>query len=109
MDPTPESSANYDLCYKCHDRGQFVTPQATGFPHAAHVVDQQTPCAACHDAHGSRQNAHLINFMLRDQNGREVVAPNSTGRLDYVSTGPGQGTCSLACHGAQHDARSYPN
>jgi predicted CXXCH cytochrome family protein len=108
VDPTPESSANYDLCYKCHDRGQFVTPHATGFPHASHVVDQQAPCAACHDAHGSRDNAHLINFMVRDRDGREVVAPNSTGRLDYVSMAPGQGTCSLACHGAQHEARSYP-
>ena len=108
-DPAPESVSNYDLCYKCHDRGQFITPQATGFPHAVHVVDQQAPCAVCHDAHGSRQNAHLINLMLRDQNGREVVSPNAAGRIDYVSMGPGGGTCSLACHGAQHDARSYPN
>jgi len=108
-DPTPESQSNYDLCYKCHDRGRFLTPQVTGFPHAKHVVDQQTPCAACHDAHGSRQNAHLINFMLRDQNGREVVTANAAGRIDYVAMGPGSGNCSLACHGAQHDARSYPN
>ncbi len=108
-DPTPESTANYDLCYQCHDRGQFVTPQATGFPHAIHVVDQQAPCAVCHDAHGSRQNAHLINFMLRDQNGREVVTPNGAGQTDYVSSGVGRGSCSLRCHGADHDARSYPN
>lgn len=106
-DPMIESASSYDLCYQCHDRGRFVTPQATGFPHAVHVVDQQAPCAACHDAHGSRENAHLINFMLRDQNGREVVTPNATGRLDYVSLGIGRGTCSLSCHGASHDARAY--
>jgi predicted CXXCH cytochrome family protein len=109
VDPTPESYANYELCYQCHDRGKFITPQAAGFPHAQHVVDQQAPCAACHDAHGSRENPHLINFMLRDQNGREVVAPNSAGRLDYASTGIARGSCSLRCHGADHDARSYPN
>ncbi len=108
-DQTPESQSNYDLCYKCHDRGQFITPQATGFPHARHVVDQQAPCAACHDAHGSRQNAHLINFMVRDQNGRETVAPNAAGRLEYISSGAGRGSCSLQCHGADHDARNYPN
>ena len=108
-DLTPESTANYDLCYQCHDRGQFVTPQATGFPHAVHVVDQQAPCAVCHDAHGSRQNAHLINFMLRDQDGREVVSANASGQIDYVSTGAGRGTCSLRCHGADHAARAYPN
>jgi predicted CXXCH cytochrome family protein len=108
-DPTPESASTYDLCYQCHDRGRFVTPQATGFPHAQHVVDQQAPCAACHDAHGSRDNAHLINLMVRDSNGRGVVAPNAAGRLDYVSTGAGRGTCSLNCHGSEHDARAYPN
>lgn len=106
-DDTPESSANYDLCYQCHDRGRIVTPQAAGFPHAAHVVDQRAPCAACHDAHGSRENAHLINFMVRDQNGRATVAPNAAGRLEYISMGMGKGSCSLQCHGADHAARSY--
>jgi predicted CXXCH cytochrome family protein len=108
-DLTPESYSKFDLCYQCHDRDRFVMPSATGFPHARHVVDQQTPCAVCHDAHGSRDNPHLIDFMLQDVNGRPVVAPNTAGRLDYVLMGPGRGSCSLACHGAQHDARSYPN
>jgi predicted CXXCH cytochrome family protein len=107
-DLTPESAASYDLCYKCHDRGRIVTPQATGFPHAQHVVDQKAPCAACHDAHGSRENSHLINFMLRDQNGRVVVSPGAAGRIEYVSTVPGQGNCTLSCHGASHEARAYP-
>lgn len=106
-DATPESAVSYDLCYQCHDRGRYVTPQASGFPHAQHVVDQQTPCAACHDAHGSRENAHLINFMVRDSNGREVVTPNASGRIEYVSLGTERGTCSLNCHGASHDARAY--
>ncbi len=108
-DRMPESYAYYELCYKCHDRDALLSRQPLGFPHASHVVDQQTPCAACHDAHGSRLNAHLINFMLRDMTGATVVAPDATGRLEYVATGPGRGTCYLQCHGADHGPRSYPN
>jgi hypothetical protein len=108
VDPTPESSENYDLCYKCHDRGRFVTPQGRGFPHTKHVVDQQTSCAVCHDAHGSRQYPHLINFMLRDKNGRSVVSPNSHGDLKWEFVARDKGRCSLSCHGSDHKNRKYP-
>ena len=47
--------------------------------------------------------------MLRDHNGREVVAPNVAGRLDYAVTGVGRGTCSLRCHGVDHDNLPYPD
>jgi predicted CXXCH cytochrome family protein len=106
-DRTPESPANYDLCYKCHDRATLLRDGVGGFPHVRHVVNQQAPCAACHDAHGSRQNAHLVNFMTRDADGAIVVTPNTTGRLDYMVTGPGKGTCNLTCHGRVHANTSY--
>jgi len=131
-DPAVESPTTYAICYKCHDRNSLVgTPTAaatasgaasartkitppmtsksgaSGFPHWLHVVKDQTSCAACHDAHGSRSNAHLINFMTRDVAGRPVVSANATGRLDYVVTAPGQGTCYLKCHGRDHNPLSY--
>jgi predicted CXXCH cytochrome family protein len=106
-DPTPESATNYDLCYKCHDRSTLLRDGAGMFPHYKHVVEKQAPCAACHDAHGSRRNAHLINFMTRDINGATVVTPNAAGRLEYQTTGVGRGTCYLACHGRQHAPLSY--
>ena len=105
-DNTPESQANYDLCYKCHDRGTLLGSSG-GFPHRKHVVEKQAPCAACHDAHGSRQNAHLVNFMTRDANGAIVVSPTRTGRLDYTVSGTGKGTCNLTCHGKEHSPLSY--
>ena len=105
-DLTPESQSNYDICYKCHDRNVLLT-DGRGFPHRRHVVDQQAPCAACHDAHGSRRNAHLINFMTRDASGKVVVTPNSSGRLEYSTSGVGHGACYLSCHGRDHNPRSY--
>jgi len=106
-DPSPESSSSYDMCYKCHDRTTLLSEQSGTFPHRKHVVEKQTSCAVCHDAHGSRQNAHLINFMLRDSTGRTIVAANRTGRLEYVSSLPGKGSCYLICHGTEHNPLSY--
>jgi len=106
-DPTPESPVSYDICYKCHDRNMLVSDSARTFPHRLHVVNSQASCAACHDAHGSRKNAHLINFMARDATGHSVVTPNRSGRLEYVTTSPGKGSCYLTCHGVDHNPLKY--
>jgi predicted CXXCH cytochrome family protein len=104
-DPSFESFQTYALCYKCHNRSTLLT---TGrFPHSRHVVREQSSCAVCHDAHGSRQNIRLINFMLRDRTGKTVVSPNSKGIIQFQPTGPGRGWCSLSCHGEDHNEKSY--
>jgi len=107
-DPTPESFQNYELCYKCHNRNYLITDQAGTFPHNRHVVNSQSSCAVCHDAHGSRQDEHLINFMEVDQNGQTVVTQSSSQRLEYNSFGPGSGECYLSCHSVDHNPRTYP-
>ncbi len=107
-DPTTESLTTYAMCYKCHNRDYLITDRANTFKHEKHVTDANSPCAACHDPHGSRQNAHLINFMLRDRTNKTVVSPNSRGRLQYITTAPGRGSCYLRCHGKDHNPESYP-
>lgn len=109
-DPSPESFSTYALCYNCHDRATLFTDGPGRFPHNSHVVLQNTSCAVCHDAHGSRQNPHLINFMLRAKAGNTVVSPSvQSGRLQYVPdpTNPGHGSCYLNCHGVEHNPMSY--
>lgn len=107
-DPTTESLTTYAMCYKCHNRDYLITDRANTFKHEKHVTGADAPCAACHDAHGSRQNPHLINFMLRDRTNKTVVSPNSQGRLQYISLGTGRGQCYLQCHGKDHNPESYP-
>lgn len=103
-DPTNESFQTYALCYKCHNRDYLISDRARTFPHRKHVVEKQAPCAACHDAHGSRQNVGMINFMLRDRTGKTVVSPSpSTKLLQFTSTGSGRGNCTLLCHGKDHN------
>ncbi|MDH3673058.1 MAG: cytochrome c3 family protein [Gammaproteobacteria bacterium] len=107
-DPTLESFQSYELCYKCHNRSFLINDQARTFLHNKHVVEQQSSCAVCHDAHGSRDNVHLINFMLVDRTGRPAVAPASSGRLEYNALGAGRGECFLMCHGKDHNPEQYP-
>ncbi len=110
-DYQPESAASYALCYKCHNRDSILADQsfrATGSTgqdrgHRYHVVDQQTACTTCHDSHASASANNLINFNM------DYVTPSSNGRLQYFSTGPGSGTCSLTCHGKDHNAATYPS
>ena len=111
-DPSPESADAYALCYKCHRRAALLANQAGRFPHAAHLLSAQAPCAACHDAHGSGRNPHLVNFMLRDTTGKPVVGPSlNQGRLEYLTPRPGGGSgsgqCFLQCHGQNHEPFSY--
>jgi predicted CXXCH cytochrome family protein len=107
-DYTTESEQSYALCYTCHDRGNILENRSF-LGHKRHIVDLQTPCAACHDAHGiaSTQgtktgNAKLINFAS------SIVFPDKvTGRLEYIDGGSGQGQCFLSCHNANHSPLSY--
>jgi predicted CXXCH cytochrome family protein len=105
-DNTSESASSYALCYKCHSRSVLMTD--VSFEHPRHVVDQKTPCSACHDPHGisamqgnALNNSHLINFDL------SIVSPNGAGRLEYISLGLFRGQCSLTCHGHEHIANNY--
>jgi predicted CXXCH cytochrome family protein len=101
-DNTTESPYAYELCYGCHSRANILSDQSFE-EHNRHIVTTNTPCSACHDAHGISNtqgnpvnNAHLINFDLT------IVQPDSMGRLYYENTGASTGQCYLSCHGKEH-------
>jgi hypothetical protein len=107
-DNTVESPDAYALCYKCHDRQMLLFSNSNFKPHTRHVVNDHAPCTACHDWHGVSlmqgneiNNAHLINFDV------SIVSPTQTGLRQYTSLGPKRGSCSLTCHGHNHDNSSY--
>jgi predicted CXXCH cytochrome family protein len=113
---SPESFDLYALCYNCHDRTvlfqspSYPTPPLdSGGVHIKHVQEQGASCAVCHDAHGSRSNLHLINFMTSDRSGNQVVTASSAGPIKYQSpgVGSGSGSCTLTCHGSDHNLRGY--
>jgi len=54
-------------------------------------------CDTCHAPHSSGAPM-LVNFDT------SVVSSGAT----YTRTAPGQGTCTLVCHGETHSAYPYP-
>jgi len=106
-DNTPESAANYALCYSCHSRDSILSNESFR-GHRQHVSDENTPCSVCHDPHGvsatqgnGSNNGYLINFDTT------VATPSAQGLLRYVNQGRYRGTCDLACHGKDHQSEGY--
>jgi hypothetical protein len=108
-DGTSESYQSYAMCYKCHDRNVILADRSFS-EHREHIVDQNTPCSACHDPHGISteqgnfaNNTHLINFDI------SIVQPlDSAIEPEFVDEGVNTGTCSLVCHGREHIDVRYP-
>lgn len=129
-----ESTFQYALCYKCHDRQSILGNKS--FPqHNLHVVKVKASCYACHTSHGSQINTHLIHFNpevvgLPSNQQNSTAKSLSTGGavlkfsalpvIDqssfnagstdlgrYVDFGNGHGQCFLTCHGKQHNPASY--
>ena len=106
----PYSASNYALCFKCHSETSLRGNQSF-IEHEQHI--EIASCATCHDPHGvpngtTANNGSLINFDLN------VVAPNSIGVGPIwtdLTPSPGSttfhGSCSLRCHGEDHNNFSY--
>ena len=100
-----ETATTYALCYRCHDRESVLdrSPFAT---HRLHVVDVRASCATCHNPHGALVNRALIRF--GEESRLTGVAPSArSGRLEFTSSGPGSGSCTLSCHGRDHEGETY--
>lgn len=108
LDGTAESEFDYALCYKCHQRTSILADQSFR-RHRRHIVDERTPCSACHDPHGvsltqtfGSDHTHLINFDTL------IVRPASgTLQPQFRDRGSFSGTCTLLCHGSEHRDRGY--
>ena len=106
-DYTVESYSNYELCYRCHDRTSILDDESFD-DHKKHIEEEDTPCSACHDAHGisssqgnSINHSNLINFDLN------IVFPANNTLFRYEDTGNFSGRCYLKCHNKNHPGWGY--
>lgn len=107
LDDSSESDYEYAMCYKCHQRSSILSDQSFS-RHRRHIVEERTPCSACHDPHGvssttalGGDHTHLINFDTT------IVRPAGTRAIQYRDTGHFAGSCTLTCHGEEHVNEDY--
>ncbi|HSN55304.1 MAG TPA: cytochrome c3 family protein [Candidatus Sulfomarinibacteraceae bacterium] len=99
-DNSPYNIAKYALCFKCHLSSSIMGGNSFN-DHSKHISGERTPCNVCHDPHASRDYPKLINFDTS-------VVSALGGTLEFVSLGPGEGECTLRCHGKDHNGLGYP-
>ena len=85
------------MCFKCHSWASIESDVSFG-KHKKHITANM-PCNLCHDPHASAY-PKLINFDT------SVVFPLN-GTLEFVSTGTHSGSCTLDCHGKEHNNKTY--
>ncbi len=103
-----ESASQYAMCYKCHQRSSILNDDSFE-KHKKHIVDENSPCSACHAPHGvsttipsGSDHTHLINFDT------SVVRPEPrSGLLEFRDLGQFAGSCTLTCHGEDHRDERY--
>ncbi len=108
LDDTAESEYEYAMCYKCHQRSSILSDQSFS-EHRKHIVEERTPCSACHDPHGvsvtfttGGDHTHLINFDTTI-----VRTERRTRKLEFRDLGRFAGNCTLVCHGETHINKDY--
>ncbi len=107
-DDTQESVNEYAMCYKCHERSSILSNDSFK-EHKKHIEGEKAPCSACHDPHGinslstdASDHTHLINF------DPTIVLPlPGRGPTVFRDLGRFAGSCTLTCHGEDHDNKSY--
>jgi hypothetical protein len=91
------------LCLGCHPAGELLFGLDRGFAtlntvnyHDVHVMRGRVLCLECHDPHGGNRRAMVRGRLLSG----EV--------LGYMDNFDG-GSCTVICHGINHDAWQYIN
>lgn len=102
---TQEGPTAYALCYGCHNRNAFLEGDRLEKVHKKHVKEEDASCGVCHDPHGAQNAPHMVNFA------RDVVGPSQSGSGDrgprYEDLGFRRGSCTLRCHGKDHNDKEY--
>ena len=93
----------YAQCWTCHN-SNTITTDTTLFPlHEAHIITDRASCSACHYSPHGVAGPKMIRF------NPTYVFPSTiagTGPA-YVSGGANKGSCTLTCHGHDHNNAGY--
>jgi hypothetical protein len=104
---TNESAYAFEFCYSCHDRSSILNNES--FPlHREHLLGDPlsdrrgTSCFTCHVSHGSLTSPYLLEF-----NPQAAQPEETTGLIEFRTSGNGTGECYLKCHDHNHGPGRY--
>lgn len=99
----PSSPDPYALCWNCHGSSQIFNDQTYFKEHSRHIINDNAPCSACHFS------PHGVAFvaMVRFDPGYVVKSLASNSGPTFTSDGSHRGSCTLTCHGKDHDQVPY--
>jgi len=110
-------SAQYALCWQCHDEDKVVRTaagssanNAFGTRHSLHVRSESASYIICHDVHFSYDAGEdgLMSFAYPvKQQGWSFSLGSQTLSSAFRDTGTNTGSCYLTCHGGSHSGWSY--
>lgn len=101
----PFTSDAYVSCFQCHDSSQIIADDSENpfREHARHVVQQNSPCTACHFSPHGVSHTELVSFNPAYVSKSLTADSGPT----FIDEGENRGTCTLTCHGVDHDRRGY--
>lgn len=104
--PNPDLTVNgpYALCAKCHDLNVVLSPTSVFTRHYSHVVQDGASCSVCHTAHGMG----TINPFITGERlvNLDINVVDTLGNKDVVYSRTNK-TCTLQCHGKNHNKLAY--
>ena len=98
----PATPDPYSLCWSCHDTNKIVNDETIFSGHKYHIQSKSSPCTACHYSPHGVPYGKLVNF-----NPSFVTPSGLNSGLVYTGLGPDHGSCTLVCHGKDHQNTVY--
>ena len=97
--PNLSGAGPYALCAKCHDLKNQILANTSFKQHSSHISDDGFSCSVCHTGHGIGLGGNVpgVGLVTFDVN---VVGTNGSAPISY---NPASNTCTLKCHGYDHN------
>ena len=92
----------YAACWSCHSASIIVNDETFFTKHREHVIGEQSSCTACHYSPHGVAHTELVKF-----NPSFVTRSSSNQGPVFLDGGVNKGSCTLACHGVDHNNWNY--
>ncbi len=98
--PNPDP---YDACWACHNKTSVVNDVTFFNRHQSHINNDQASCSACHFSPHGVSYTELVRF----NPDYVTMSPAAGTGPSYLDGGNHTGTCTLSCHGYDHNNTPY--